>query len=638
MEDSTKARNAVLITNKRPCLPFATRKWTLLLLQLLGRGMISESWVSVDFWLPYKPIAPSRSPNHFSKRLSSCLWLDFKDNDRECGDEENSYFEDFDFIIGGGENHEDMSLNSNKRNNEILRDRMQEIVGSEQATRQQIADNWREGYWNVWGCSLDPFVVDDSTSDDNIRKTVVTCLCLASKCSDNNDCEDDDSVVLIVGRSDGSLVWLQMDVTPSFISLSDKNHPSVHDRSIVTYFENKLTAKATSDGGIMVGSALQRSDPILDKNEKSDGISSTKVPFDILAQIATGCSAIVDMLVLPRALMLWTIHQDTPHLIQVWNLSSHEETGFLLPSTTQQPTSVTLDAMHTSSIIAMKPIPGQDDNLVVTISKDGQVVVWDIGASEIGVAVRFEGNLLAQEPMTDSGDSLLSMDIDDQYLCLGSKMGYIFVYSIESMLHGSDEIPSPAVLVKQFVGFNNREPGVSALCLSVPDASLHNKQMSTPARLPTKTLIAGNVLGALKQWELIRTRNGDGLEYWPRMPSQRLPGKVHVFDTTGVPLPDDDAPSPAIQKLLVIQHVILAATDHDLKVWDPITGKSLYDMQGLDFSTGHLIPRPCLVSVQDSVLVTNGMDQYICVHDFAMERVTSENAQDMMEREDQDII
>lgn len=50
-------------------------------------------------------------------------------------------------------------------------------------------------------------------------------------------------------------------------------------------------------------------------------------------------------------------------------------------------------------------------------------------------------------------------------------------------------------------------------------------------------------------------------------------------------------------------------------------------MQGLDF-----VAAPSQVVAKDSVLVTNGMDQYVCVHDFAMERVTSENTQ---ERDDQ---
>lgn len=54
---------------------------------------------------------------------------------------------------------------------------------------------------------------------------------------------------------------------------------------------------------------------------------------------------------------------------------------------------------------------------------------------------------------------------------------------------------------------------------------------NNPGGPPTKTLIAGNILGELKQWELIPTKDGNDLEYWPRMASQKIPGKAHVFDT-----------------------------------------------------------------------------------------------------------
>jgi len=141
-------------------------------------------------------------------------------------------------------------------------------------------------------------------------------------------------------------------------------------------------------------------------------------------------------------------------------------------------------------------------------------------------------------------------------------------------------------------------------------------------------LIAGNVLGELKQWEVIPTGGGSGLEYWPRMATQKLPDKAHVFETI---TDEESSPSATIRGILCIQQVVLTSTDHDLKFWDPKTGKVLYEMNGLEFAAA----RPSLAVARDSVLVTNGMDQYICVHDFAMDRVTSENAQSMIERDDE---
>jgi hypothetical protein len=545
-----------------------------------------------------------------SLRCPSRIFLqDFRD-DVDDENEASNYFEDFDYVIGGTKDNNIMpeDLTMLKGNNDILQDRMQQLVETEQAAQQQISDNWKEGYWNVWGCSLDPFVLQD---DADTSKTVVTCLRLGSTMDEDEN--DQDSALLIVGRSDGSLVWLKMDSATSSYNQND--------RSIVTYFENKLTAKSTQDGGMTIGSELQRSNPV----EEVDDVSTP--PFDIVAQLST-TSAIVDMLVLPDATMLWTIHQDAPHLVQATSLSLEEETGFLLPS--NNPEQHILQAVHTAPIVAMKSVPGHD-SLVITVSKDGQTVIWEINSSG-DVLVRYEGNLLEIAAGEERSDVLLSMDVDDEFLFLGTLSGQILVFSLATMMHNKVEVSSEPVLVKRFVGFSNREPGVSAVCVAAPGtlSGNDNKAPINSGRPPTKTLIAGNILGELKQWELIPTRDGNGLEYWPRMASQKLPGKAHVFDTNSymgnIP---GDLQSSAIRQVLVIQHVILVSTNHDLRFWDPFTGKSLYDMQGLNFPAV-----PSLVVAKDSVLVTNGMDQYVCVHDFAMERVISENAQDMIERDD----
>lgn len=347
------------------------------------------------------------------------------------------------------------------------------------------------------------------------------------------------------------------------------------------------------------------------------------------------------MLVLPDVGSIWTIHQEAPNVIQSWDLAYQKETGYLLPAP-NQPSPDTLISAHSSPIVAMKPIPGHDNTMVLTVSEDGQFTIWEVDTLGSTLISR-KGNLLDSATAFQDDDMILSTDLDEEYLFLGCRSGQIHIYSLSSLLHGNEADASP-LPVKSLPGFSNRDPGVSALCIAAPGtlSQLSNGKapvnVNNPGRPPTKTLIAGNVLGELKQWELLPT-NG-GLEYWPRMASQKLPGKAHVFATTSHTAgssSEEQAVALPIRQLLVIQHVILAATDQELCFWDPATGKSLYDMQGLDFSAGHryyAMSSPSLVVAKDSVLVTNGMDQYVCVHDFSMERVTSENAQDMIERDD----
>jgi hypothetical protein len=656
------------------------------------------------------------------------LYQDFT-NEKDEGTE---YYDDFDFVVGGGDDGKDSTLQQ-RPSPSTLQDRLQELAMTEQANQQQVSDNWREGYWNVWGCSLDPYSTDVSSGEDDdgyslSPKTVITCLRLVPSSSSstfNDGGGDCDTALLIVGRSDGSICWLRMDVSPPpSLSSYDTTTKSLRGRSMVTYFENKLTTKSTNDGGFIVGTQLRRSDnPNVNRQPQefgNDDNATDHPPFDIVAQLSmattTGGStnaAILDMLILQDTKMLWTISQESSsssssNTIQVWALSNErhnpdddddddddDSDGLLLPAPAQmtQPP-FQLRTIHTSSIVGMKVVPTNNQHdLVVTVSDNGLVVVWEVkGQHDSGdpdVSIILEDNVLEQHQQGEEqrSDIVLSMDVDKDHLYLGCQSGRIFIFSLSSIFAHKERRQTPTTalpLLKTFVGFTNREPGVSALCAAGPgslrSASPSGGGRSSVASTAATSLIAGNVLGELKQWELIPTgADGSGLEYWPRMASQRLPNKAHVFETDQVFLSSEeesDVTSRTIRGLMCVQKVILAATNRDLTFWDPETGKVLYDMKGLNFDVcGGGQDRPSLVVARDSILVTNGMEQYgkpinaisylpslpvtlpyiqlcctgllvslsfflpthpVCVHDFAMDRVTSENARDMIERDDDD--
>lgn len=609
-------------------------------------------------------------------RSKSRLFQDFTDDESDNFSENGEYYDDFadfNFVVGDTDESPESDSSSTMS---VLQQRFQKLALTEQVNRQQISDNWKEGYWGVWGCSLDPY-----TEDDAQQKTFVTCIRHMQSSPESDGPED--SALLIVGRSDGSICWLQMETISSSSSSSSSpstspsdNDPNnnIENRSITTYFENKLVAKPTDDGGMVVDTALQRRENDSDYNfgetdgANNDGTadeSSPRLPFDILAQIQTSAktstgsdagTAIVDMLPLPSARMLWTISQGTPNVIQGWELISHSETDFLLPKTPQQSSKFEIESVHTSPIVAMKVIPQSEDDdnsFVVSVSDNGQVVIWEISTTDDksppSVRIRLDANLLHhhQQEDYDGSDSVLSIDVDDEYLYMGSRMGKVSIFSWSEITKEDDENIDTLTLVKSFLAFTSNNPGVSTLLAAGPGTlgatnSGSNNSYNNGNRPQTKSLIAADMSGGLKQWELIPAGKGR-LEYWPRLASQKLPGgKPHVYETRDYSLEASDEGqnsfSPAITQLLCIQQVLLAATAHDLTVWDSSTGKILYDMQGLDFvgggSNGNAsYQRPSLIAATESVLVTNGMENFVCVHDFAMDRITSENAQDFFEQE-----
>lgn len=591
-------------------------------------------------------------------RSQSKLAQDYTDGDSDDFDNDGEYYDDFaDFGFVGGDdtsasNDEPTTLPSAADSDSespmsVLQQRFQKLALTEQVNRQQISDNFKEGYWGVWGCSLDPY-----TDENAETKTSVTSLKLMPLDDDGMD-GDDDSALLIVGRSDGSIIWLKMDTisSPSSFSSDSDRKNSVENRSVTTYFENKLVAKPTDDGGMVVDKALQRreSDGNIgfggDDATNEAGGSSPRLPFDILAQIQTTGKAtsdadvaIVEMLPIPSSRMLWTISKNTPNAIRALFLFPDSETGYLLPNSSFK---VDLETVHTSPIVAMKTIPKteEDDSeasLVVSVSDDGQVVVWELSSAEKkfppSIKIKLNTNLFQQE---GEYDSVSSVDVDDQYLYLGTQAGKISIFSVSAMIEGVAEISDPLLpLVKSFEAFTSSNPGISTILAAGPGSLGATNGPGGSTRPPTKSLIAGDMSGGLKQWELIPAGPGR-LEYWPRMATQKLPGgKPHVYETRDYSWDDygqrQNSCFPAIRQLLCTQQVLLAATDYDLTVWDSSTGKILYDMQGLDFTSGS---RPNLMAANDSVLVTNGMENFVCVHDFTMERITSENVDNYLEQD-----
>ena len=102
-------------------------------------------------------------------------------------------------------------------------------------------------------------------------------------------------------------------------------------------------------------------------------------------------------------------------------------------------------------------------------------------------------------------------------------------------------------------------------------------------------------------------------------------GMFGTFDTTN----SEDV--GAVRSILYLkkQQVVIAATDDgDLTVYDPSTGQVLYSMDGsFDFRSS----QASLVTATSSMLLTNGMGNYICVHDYAMERLDDDNIEDFFD-------
>ena len=137
-------------------------------------------------------------------------------------------------------------------------------------------------------------------------------------------------------------------------------------------------------------------------------------------------------------------------------------------------------------------------------------------------------------------------------------------------------------------------------------------------------ILTGGADGMIKQWEVIKqnerssvsteeanagndeaeveSKSSWKLQHWPLLPNQRMKGRAHIFQghdnspITALVSGEDGAPK-----------ILSAGADGSLRVWDASKGE-MYRMDGFETVSSICLDR--------EILVTDGMGEYVCVHDF----------------------
>ena len=108
------------------------------------------------------------------------------------------------------------------------------------------------------------------------------------------------------------------------------------------------------------------------------------------------------------------------------------------------------------------------------------------------------------------------------------------------------------------------------------------------------------------------------MEHWPRLSSQRMKRRSHLF-------PGHDGPVTSLtqQSMYDSSKFISCGQDGSVFVWNASEGKELFRMDGFSESISSLA---CLGR---DLLVTDGMAEYVCVHDFGIEEDAASNGYDL---------
>jgi hypothetical protein len=496
--------------------------------------------------LPFASIAFTNLSHRRFSGSRSFTFASGVSNDNEDG----NFYDDFgDMVIGGdGDSGQQQQESMISSVDPSLQSRFDELVAEEREIESRIEGNWQQGHWTVRGCSLDPGVGEVQTQ--------VSFLCSI-----------DDADVILVGRTDGSICWLQL------------------GQEYLASFVNSLVAKEGANDSIQVTEGLKRENESSQFAPKSS--SQTPLQFQVLGQIQSAGGSIVEM-----------AHTD-PFLFSV-NAANQLEYCKISEDGPQSEL-LTLSADLTALLVSIEVMEFQGQSFLLCLCRDGQAIVYKIGSQ---VSPLSSHHLLISE---DGTDGIISSASDKNYVYLGTEQGNVWIYPIDGILSDSPD-PNP---LRCLSPFRDGNAGISAITTA-------GKGSMSTERQETTALIVGATNGKIKQYELIPRGEG-ALEYWPKLQSQTIPGKAHIFSNES---------AESILALKVLPDVILAATSSYLTMWNPASGKSLFGMQGLDFN----LTKPSLV-VHDSnsLLITNGMKQLVCLHDFSAEELDIDDIIDRME-------
>uniref|UniRef100_A0A7S1D8D6 Anaphase-promoting complex subunit 4 WD40 domain-containing protein n=1 Tax=Cyclophora tenuis TaxID=216820 RepID=A0A7S1D8D6_CYCTE len=265
-----------------------------------------------------------------------------------------------------------------------------------------------------------------------------------------------------------------------------------------------------------------------------------------------------------------------------------------------------LDA-HSDEIVAIEPVSmtgDEDPSLFLSVSIEGSMALWEVQTGDM----IFQCNV-----MTDDGEEaipVLCASANEKEIFLGLASGYVVAYSVPELVESASVGETCPVPNGRFLA---HEGGVTALQCAAGQGTLSQSLSSS------SVLLTGGNDGVVKQWEIMARDAQDGMpsrvEHWPRLSTQKMKRRAHMFR--------GHMEGPITALASVDESKFLSAgADGSVRAWSPSKGTELFRMDGFTANLTSL----CLDS---KTLITDGMDHYVCVHDFDVDSDEAANGYEL---------
>jgi len=465
-------------------------------------------------------------------------------------EEEEIFYDDFADLRGAIGNAAADAPDSKlpKDTQTALQERIRSVQKQDLQKDAQILQNWKQGNWEVRGFSLDQENADSNENAPNQRIHVCKIV------PDHSDVPDR----IWVGRTDGSVISVQL------------------GKEYLTNFRSKLTAQSKGDDKISVSSELVRED---------DGLSPEK-PFEILHQFSAHSSPISAILSCDD--YLFTASENSGE-IQQWFMTEDEHAG---EDATKVVASKLMTDAHTDTIQCLKTVSVKEEeeaSVLFSAAKDGSLALWDMSSGDLLYKCQMF------QPDNEVPVRIECADADATHVYIGTTDGQVLAYMVSDLLESASEGRTSCPLPNG--QWSASEEAVTSL------ACAGEGSLGRGSGQSTSLLLTGSADGVVKQWEVFARPGAERarLEQWPKLSTQRLPKKAHMFQGHGNPV-------TALQAIDATKF-LSAAADGTVRAWNPTTGKEIFRMDGFTAELKSL----CL---RDNILVTDGMEKFVCLHDF----------------------
>jgi hypothetical protein len=423
-------------------------------------------------------------------------------------------------------------------------------VVQDRQVRQSAIDarNWKLGNWQVRGVSFED-------SDNASFAVSVTRIVQNAKTMDGGtDAINDNGPQLVwVGRSDGSIwavrlgteYWTKLGMNPLDNEPSQQQPlPQQPETTIMPWSESDNDDDENEDNDELLAAAAVTASPkvlqpsrVVARLVRSDNMSEPPQPIVALVAVPVDDDDDDD----DETTRVFATRAQPGNVIDAWQVTITDDADHSDNDSDNDRAFTNTQALvgghdDGQSIVALQAVAVNGLQWLVSMDRSGGVALWNGATGSLQARFSVSDSDDAEDSLGDPNPSAVtssstvtacSLWVTTSHILVGTSSGQVLAYAMAELLdstNGHDDATvqtTPVVLAGRWRASNHAITAMAGGGAGV---------MGKSGQSRTTVLFTGDAQGLVKRWELL---SGGGtstrLDAWPKLATQRLPKRAHVF-------------------------------------------------------------------------------------------------------------